>query len=129
MEEILKKANELGLMLKGSGLYQRFSELSKKIEADQATKTLLEQYISYSESLMEKEEKGLPVEVDEKRKLDELVKQVSENNLIKEYLATQTYFLNLLMKVQEIINNPQGDPIPESRIIKPSASGGIITDI
>ncbi len=129
MEEILKKANELGLMIKDSDLYRRFSELSKNIEADQAARTLLEQYISFSEKLMEKEEKGLAIEVDEKKKLEDLGKQVSESNLIKEYIATQTYFFNLLMKVQEIINNPQGDPIPESRIIKPTASGGIITDI
>ncbi len=129
MEEILKKANELGLMIQGSDLYQRFNELSKKIEADQGARTLLEQYISYNETIMEKEEKGLPIEVDEKKKLEELGKQVSESTLIKEYIATQTYFFNLLMKVQEIINNPQGDPIPESRIIKPNASGKIITDI
>lgn len=129
MEEILKKANELGLMIKGSDLYRRFSELSKKLEADQAARTLLEQYISHSEALMEKEEKGLPIEVDEKKKLEELGKQVSESDLIKEYIATQTYFFNLLMKVQEIINNPEGEAIPESRIIKPGGSGSIITDL
>jgi len=129
MEEILKKANELGLMIKGSSLYQRFSELSKKLEADQAARSLLEQYLSQSEALMEKEEKGLPIEVTEKQQFEDLGKKVSESDLIKEYIATQTYFFNLLMKVQEIINNPEGDPIPESRIIKPGTPGGIITDI
>ncbi len=129
MEEILKKANELGLMIKGSDLYRRFSELSKKLEADQSARSLLEEYLSHSERLMEKEEKGLPIEVEEKKQLEELGKKVSESDLIKEYIATQTYFFNLLMKVQEIINNPEGEPTPESRIIKPGNPGSIITDI
>jgi len=128
MEEILRKANELGLMIKGSELYRRFNELSEKLEADAESKKLLDEYISYSGSLMEKEEKGQPIEVEEKKKLEDIGTRVSGNDLIKEYIATQTYFFNLLMQVQNIINDPKGEPIQGTKIIKPGGSGGIITD-
>ncbi len=128
MEEILQKANELGLMIRGSELYRRFNELSGALDADPQAKSILDEYLRFSGELIEKEEHGAPIEVAEKQKLEEMGKQVSENGLIKEYIATQTYFYNLLMQVQEIINNPQGEAIPESKIIKPGGSGTIITD-
>ncbi len=128
MEAILQKANELGLMIKGSELYRRFSELSEKLDADEESKKLLDEYISISGSLMDREEKGQPIEVEDKRKLEDIEALVSENDLLKEYVATQTYFFNLLMQVQNIINDPRGEPIQETKIIKPGGSGGIITD-
>lgn len=128
MEEILKKANELGLMIKGSELYQRFSELSGRVEADPQARAILDEYIEFSGSVLAKEEQGTAIEVAEKQKLEDLGKKVSENDLLKEYIATQTYFYNLLMQVQSIINNPQGEAVPESKIIKPGGSGNIITD-
>jgi cell fate (sporulation/competence/biofilm development) regulator YlbF (YheA/YmcA/DUF963 family) len=128
MEEILKKANELGLLIKGSELYRRFNELSSMLDSNPQAKALLDEYIEYSGTVLMKEEQGAPVEVAEKQKLEEIGKKVTENDLIKEYIATQTYFFNLLTQVQNIINNPQGEPIPESKILKPGSSGGIITD-
>jgi cell fate (sporulation/competence/biofilm development) regulator YlbF (YheA/YmcA/DUF963 family) len=49
MEEILQKANELGLMIKGSDIFKRYEELVKKIEADSNARTLLDEYIKMSE--------------------------------------------------------------------------------
>ncbi len=128
MEELIKKANELGLMIKGTGLYKRYEEMSRKLEADADAKALLDEYGRLSEQLQEKEAQGAPIEVAEKQSMQEMVEKVTANQLIKEYIATQSYFFNLMMHVQKAISEPQGEPIEESKIIKPGQPGKIITD-
>ena len=128
-EEILKKANELGLMIKGTEIYERFEDLSKKLEADEGSRNLLEEYAEVSQIFHEKEERGVVIEVAEKQKLQELNDKISENQLIKEYIATNSYYLNLLMQIQRVISEPTGEPIKESRIITPGNDGKIITGL
>ena len=129
MEDILKKANELGLMIKGTEIAQRFSELSKMLESDKENRELLEEYINAMNEYHEKESEGRQIEVEEKTKIKELTEKVSENQLIKEYIATHSYFINMMMQVQEAISEPKGEPIAESKIIKPGNSGKIITGV
>lgn len=129
MDEIIKKANELGLMIKGTEVYARFEDLSQKLEADEKSRDLLEEYAIASQEFHEKEEAGVAIEVADKTKLQELNDKVSQNQLIKEYIATNTYYLNMLMMIQKVISEPEGEPIKESRIIKPAAGGKIITGI
>ena len=129
MDEIIKKANELGLMIKGTEVYARFEDLSEKLEADEKSRDLLEEYAIASQEFHEKEEAGVAIEVADKTKLQELNDKVSQNQLIKEYIATNTYYLNMLMMIQKVISEPEGEPIKESRIIKPAAGGKIITGI
>ncbi len=127
MEEILRKANELGLMIKGSELYRKLEELSAGIEADGASKALLEEYLTKTTLLNEKEQSGSAIEVSEKKEIEELSEKIAANDLIKDYITVQTYFMNLLIMVQKTINEPVGEPIAESKIIKPGTSGKIIT--
>lgn len=129
MEEIIKKANELGLMIRGTEVYARFEDLSQKLEADEKSRDLLEEYAIASQLYHEKEESGMAIEVEEKRKLQELNGKISENQLLKEYIATNTYYLNLLMMIQQRISEPEGEPIKESKIIKPASGGKIITGV
>lgn len=128
MEELLQKANELGLMIKGTDLYKRLVDITLRIDQDAPAKALLEEYINFSEQLHYKEQMGQPIEVDEKKKIKELSDKASESSLIKEYIATQSYYLNLMMQVQKAISEPEGEPIEPSRIIKPNEGGKIITD-
>lgn len=129
MEEILKKANELGLMIKGTDVYRRFEELAKQLEADEEARNLLEEYAKVSQEYHEKEQSGASIEVEEKQRVQDLNDKISESQLIKEYIATNTYYLNMLMQIQKAISEPQGEPIKESKIVTPDNSGKIITDI
>jgi cell fate (sporulation/competence/biofilm development) regulator YlbF (YheA/YmcA/DUF963 family) len=129
MEEILKKANELGLMIKGTEISARFEEISKKIENDKEAKNLLEDYVKVTQEFQEKESEGRPIEIEEKKKIQELSEKVSQNQLIKEFIATQTYFYNMMIQIQNAISDPKGEPIKESKIITPGSSGKIITGI
>ena len=129
MEEILKKANELGLMIKGSEISVRFEEVSQKVENDQEAKDLLEEYVKAMQEFEQKEASGQPVEVEEKKKMQDMSEKISQNELIKEFIATQTYFYNLMVQIQNTISEPKGDPIKESKIITPVNNGKIITGI
>jgi cell fate (sporulation/competence/biofilm development) regulator YlbF (YheA/YmcA/DUF963 family) len=128
MEEILKKANELGLMIKGTEIVKRFEDLSKKLEEDKESKDLLEEYINIMKEYQDKESKGAVIEVSEKDKVKELSEKVSENQLIKEYIATQTYYINMMLQIQQAISEPKGE-LKESKIITPESAGKIITGV
>jgi cell fate (sporulation/competence/biofilm development) regulator YlbF (YheA/YmcA/DUF963 family) len=127
MEEIIKKANELGLMIKGTEISIRFEEISKKVENDSEAKNLLEDYIKMTQEFQEKESSGHPIEVEEKKKIKELSEKVAQNQLIKEFIATQTYFYNMMIQIQNAISDPKGEPIKASKIITPGGAGKIIT--
>ncbi len=129
MEEIIKKANELGLMIKGTDAFMRLEELSRKLDADDESKKLLEEYAKVMQEFQEKEAAGSSIEVEEKQQIQDLSEKVAENELIKEYIATNSYYLNMIMQIQKVIGEPQGEPIMESKIIKPNNSSKIITDL
>lgn len=126
MEDILRAANDLGLLIKGTELYRRYEEVSLKLDADAPARELLEEYAGFSETMYEKESRGAPIEPDEKKRLQELTEKVTANPLLKEYIATQTYFMNLMMQVQQAISNPKGEPRTKSGIVTPGSGGGKI---
>ncbi|MFH0974485.1 MAG: YlbF family regulator [Spirochaetota bacterium] len=129
MEEILKKANELGLMIKGSEITQRLEEITKRLDQDNEAKKMVDEYIKLSQDLQRKETAGILIEDDENKKIQELSEKMSVNEIIKEYIATQNYFMNMMMQVQNVISDPKGEPIKESKIITPGSSGKIFTGI
>jgi cell fate (sporulation/competence/biofilm development) regulator YlbF (YheA/YmcA/DUF963 family) len=128
MEEILKKANELGLMIRGTEIFRRFDELSKKLEADNEARSLLEKYAALSDEIHDKELSGEAVNPEDKKALEDMSEKLSKSILVKEYIATQSYYVNMLMQIQKIISEPVGDPITESKIITPGSTSKIITD-
>ncbi len=129
MEEILKLANELGLRIRGTEVVERFEDISAKLESDKESKELLEEYVNVMQEFQEKEAEGAVIEVEEKNRIKELNEKVSKNQLIKEYIATQTYYVNMMMQIQKAISEPKGDPIKKSKIISPGSSGKIITGV
>lgn len=129
MEEIIKQANDLGLMIKGTDVYKRYVEVVQKLDKEEESRNLLEEFIKLNEQVQQKEYSSQPVEVEEKQKLEELSAKVSENELLKEFISAQTYYMNLMMQIQKSISEPEGEPIDESKIIKPNDPGKIITDL
>ncbi|HMB19583.1 MAG TPA: YlbF family regulator [Spirochaetota bacterium] len=129
MEEIISRANELGLMIKGTDVYKRYVEVVKKLEENPESRKLLEEFAQLSETVQQKEGTGQPVEVEEKQKIEELSAKVSEDELLKEFITAQSYYMNLMMMIQKAISEPEGEPIDESKIVKPNQPGKIITDL
>ncbi len=104
MEEILKKANELGVMLKNSGIYSHYEKLSAELEADADSKNLLDEYMSLFEEMQKKESGGGIIEIEEKDTLGEIQKRVSENRLIIEYIDAKNSYVKILMEIQKLVS-------------------------
>ena len=126
MEEILKKANELGHLLRRNEIVKRFTELSERLEKDEEAKKVLEELLQATHEFQRKEDEGVPIEVEEKRRLTELQEKAKDNTLVSEFLATQVYYINILAQVNEAIANPKGEPPRTSNIIMPGEDSGII---
>lgn len=126
MEKIIKKANELGHLLNQNDIVKRFRELTEQMEKDEEAQEILNELLSASQAYQLKEEKGETIEVEEKKKLSDLQEKAKGNNLVGEFLATQTYYISLLHQVNEVIANPQGEPPKDSNIIVPDQDKGII---
>lgn len=120
MENILKKAHELGHLLNNNEIVMRFRELSEQLDKDEDSKKLLEELVIASQEYEKKTREGAVIEVEEKQKISDLQNKAKENELISEFMATQTYYFSILSQVNEAIANPQGEPPKDSNIILPN---------
>ncbi len=110
-EEILNAARELGKLLATHEAATRFEATVRKLQGDIDAQRILNDYNRHLESLAEKESAGRPIEVEDKRKLDALQKQVMSNPLLQELQVAQMDYLDLMRRVDEAMSpNPPAAP-------------------
>jgi cell fate (sporulation/competence/biofilm development) regulator YlbF (YheA/YmcA/DUF963 family) len=126
LEKILQKANELGHLLKQNEIVERFRDLAKRLDDSESSRKLLEEYVEAIHEMDKKVRAGTVIEVAEKRKVAELEERIQADNLVKEYLATQGYYLHLMTQINDAIADPKGEPPKESTIILPNQDSRII---
>ena len=126
MEKILQKANELGHLLKQHEIVRRFNELSDRLDRDPESKKLLDEFAQFSMEYQQLEQSGAPIEVETKQQLSQYEEKIKTNDLIAEFLATQSYYMALLTQVNEAISNPTGEPPTDSGIIMPDSGSSKI---
>ena len=95
MEDILIKANELGLLIKQTEACRDFEELSAEIEKDDDASSLLKKYNEIAGDTIEKYEQEM---------FKALTATVTENKLIMEYLKARDVYVDLLMKIHNSIS-------------------------
>jgi len=105
MDEILKLAEQLGGAIAADPRYKASLEIQDKLEKDEAARTLLEEYNKEQIKIAELERDMKPVELEDKRKLEDLRTQVTSNELIKELSAARFEFANLMRQVDETIQS------------------------
>jgi len=104
MEDILIKANELGLLIKQTEACRNFEELSEEIEKDDDASSLLKKYNEIAETIQKKHEAGDTIEKYEQEMFKALTSAVTGNSLIVEYLKARDIYINLLMKIHNSIS-------------------------
>jgi len=104
MEEILKKANELGLLIKQTKAYIKFEKITAEIEEDNDASSLLKKYNEIAETIQKKQESGYTVEKYEQEMFKALTETVTGNKLIVEYLKARDIYIDLLMKIHNSIS-------------------------
>ncbi len=104
MEDLINKANELGIMLKKTKAFMEFERLSAEVDNDDDASTLLKKYNEIAETIQKKNESGNTVEKYEQEMFRALTETVSDNPLLLEYMKTRDTYIELLMRIHNSIS-------------------------
>lgn len=124
LPRILKAASDLGHLLQKNELVVRFAELNERLRAAEASRNLLEEYVGAAQEAQMAAAAGEAVTAEEEARIEELAGKVREDSLLREYLATQRYYADLMGRVDQEIAQPSGEPPKESNLILPGQGGG-----
>jgi cell fate (sporulation/competence/biofilm development) regulator YlbF (YheA/YmcA/DUF963 family) len=103
MEQIIELARQLGAMLTENERVSDFQSASRIVAEDEAAQKLLKDFQEQSDKIRQFEQEVKPIEVDDKRRLADLEREVASNGPIKALLRAQTDYLELMHKVNEAI--------------------------
>jgi cell fate (sporulation/competence/biofilm development) regulator YlbF (YheA/YmcA/DUF963 family) len=104
MRDILEKANELGLLIKGSDECKRYESLEMEIEKAHTSGELLDHYEKLAEEIKSRELNGDIIEKFEREELGNLAEEISGDDLICRYIKAKEDYINLLLSIQSSIN-------------------------
>lgn len=105
MEEILAKADELGLIIKQTDVYIRFEKLNTEVENNKEASLILKKYNEIAETLQQKQNAGFTLEKFEQERFREISATVASNELLLEYLKAREDYINLLMDIHKELSN------------------------
>ena len=103
MDKILEQARRLGELIREHPFYQRLREADAKVRDDTEATKALEAYNQAATAVQEKEQKGEPVEVEEKQNLENLRDTVVASDTIKAFSQAQTNYADLMRRMNEAI--------------------------
>lgn len=101
MDEILAKANELGLLIQRTEAARVFHEMSTRVERDRESSLLLEKYNELAETLRIKQESGYIIENFEAEQFARLSESVMSDDLLREYISARDRYMDMLVKINE----------------------------
>jgi cell fate (sporulation/competence/biofilm development) regulator YlbF (YheA/YmcA/DUF963 family) len=102
-QEILDQASALGELLAEHETAKAMESALKALQADTASQQALADLNRFGASLEEKAAQGKPIEVADKRKLEELQQAVVLNPLLAGFQRAQMDYTDLLRKVDDAI--------------------------
>lgn len=102
-DDILKKARELGDLIGQHPAAKKLEDVLTRLQADIEAQRAMTDYNRHLQVLGEKEAAGKPIEVGDKRKLDDLQKAVVRNRTLSDFQLAQMDYLDLMRKVDEAI--------------------------
>ena len=102
-EKILKAARKLGKEIGKSKIWKDFRKKSEDFKGNQELQQLLMELREMEKAQSEKLEKGIPVEVDEKRELREIEERISNNGAFVEFMACENRYLALMAQIDRAI--------------------------
>ena len=126
LEKVLEAANTLGHLLKQNEIVKRYQALAVQIDEDEEARALLEEIAEAADTLRAKEQSGGVIEIEEKKRMQELEEKIQNHPVISDFIATQTYYMSLMTQVNQTIADPQGEPPRDSLIVTPDDAPKII---
>lgn len=108
-QEILTAARELGKMISTHQAVTKFQDVLKRLSDDVQAQRTFNDYQRHLQTIAQKEVEGKPIEVADKRKLEQLQKQVIGTQLLQEFQIAQMDYSDLMRQVDGAIAD-QADP-------------------
>lgn len=105
MDEIVEKARELAMAIRGSEGYKALVSAEKKLGENAEVRKMMEDFDRQSRMIHEKETALQPVEVEDKRKLQQLHERMQSEPLVQELLRAQADYAQMMAKVNEAIDS------------------------
>ena len=100
-EEVIEAARQLGKLIGEHDAARKFADVMKQLREDDDAQRLLTDYNRQINTIAEKEGAGTPIEVEDKRKLDDLQTQVMTHDLLRDLQMVQMDYVDLMRRVDE----------------------------
>jgi len=129
-EQILKAAKEVGKLVSSHETTKKFKEAVSGLQEDTDAQRLLTDYHRHLSTVGEKERSGKPIEVVDKRKLEDLQSKVAQHPLLRNLQMVQMDYLDLMRQIDEAIGvgpKPVDTPVVSSPVANPDATGSVIS--
>ncbi len=102
-DEVVKKARELGELISQHAATVQYRAALEKLEQDQAAQRLMNDLNRKLEEIEQKEQSGRPIEVEDKRTVESLRRQVIRHPLLSELQMAQLDYVDLMRKVEVLL--------------------------
>ena len=106
MDRVLILAEQLGKELAKHGAVQKFLARQKELSSDAAAQEILDHYEKQVQKIADLERQGKPIETDDKHALADLQTQLSANPAVKNFMAAQVEYSDLLRKINQQVMAP-----------------------
>lgn len=103
MQDIIKKAEELGRAIRDSDVFKEYMEISGTVAKNEDDMNLLQSFMELTQTLAQKEHNLLPIEQYEKEEYQELLQKIEDNEVLKSYISAQNDFFELMKEVEKYI--------------------------
>ncbi|MAE63410.1 MAG: hypothetical protein CMJ18_03990 [Phycisphaeraceae bacterium] len=113
-EQIIKAATELGELIADHPAAKKFADAVQRIREDTDAQRVLNDFNRQVRTIQEKEVKGDPIEVSDKRRLEELQDAVIQSRVLRDFQMVQMDYIDLMRRVDEAMhgpNAPDAEPI------------------
>ncbi len=99
MEEILELASKLSEAIASNDRFKMFKETEEQLKKDNVAKEISEKLEIQSKKIYELEKNLKPIEVEDKKKLQQLKEEVASNPSIQKFLKAQADYVELMKRV------------------------------
>ncbi len=103
MEELLEIASKLGAAIANNNRYKEFKEAEEQLKKDDEAVEISEELEKQSRKIHGMEKDLKPVEVEDKKRLQQLKEKVASNQSIQKFLKVKTDYIELMTKVNKCI--------------------------
>lgn len=100
-DDVLKKARELGDLISEHPATKKLEDVLQRLQNDTDAQRALNDYNRHLQALAEKEQAGRPIEVEDKRKLEQLQGALVRNPILRDFQMAQMDYLDLMRQVDE----------------------------